>query len=230
MFVIVFIFSVSTSVILAVSSTSIAISENDRASIFYTSYSNLYNTKQITIKSAVPYTSGEEGQYTQYTISCFVDEESSDTGYTCKMISKLYKKDGSLVKRSLFPFDGYQYSEIIETNELVKTSYSNQQLLMYFNSQITAISKYLMYLSISPSVIEANKISYDCKSSFDLNSFSFKKRISVNFDNEEKTKIILDFNKNDYITRINYKTTSDFIMEINYEKEDFDFPNLNKYQ
>ena len=224
-FIVLLVLSLCLNVIVAVSSSQISTftnNEDSRRNVFYTSQNKLSNSDELTIISKAPYTKGSEGQISEDKISCSLKKESTTQEYECSMISKLYNADSSLVRTSYFPGDGYQYT--VEGENKTKNVYSNESLTAYFSVLVLGAQTYMSYLILENSLIETYKMYYDIKISFDFSQFSLEKQIDVNYKvNEENSKIELNFNSKDHITKVS-DTNLGSTLDISYSKENLEFP------
>lgn len=228
LFVIVFIFSVTTSVVLGLSSTTILANSNDkeaRRHIYYTSLNKLSSSKNITIISTMPY-SKEEGYISKDKITCSLNNESLSESYSCTMISQLFDDSSKIVRTSYFPGDGYKYS--LEGDIKSKTIYSNNLLSTYFLSLLAGATTYVSYLAFNQESIDAYSINYKHDSEFDFNTFSILKNIAVNFTVGSNTqKIDFTFDKNDYLTKLTFGKDSS--LQLSYKKANITFPSFNGF-
>lgn len=224
LFVLVFITSVSVSLILGFSSTYISNNENSRRNTYYTASNYVNKSKYISIVSKSPYSAGEEGQIVEDNVSCTLNEET----YTCQMISTLYNEDSSVVRTSYFPGDGFKYT--LAGNTKTKTVFTNDSLVNYFKSLLAGVQTYLSFLAYSNTIIDAYNINYDTNVSFNFSKFTLNKEIMIDYGNEEsKQKLRLEFNKKDYVTYIGFVDT-DISLKINYKNNKLNIPSLVGYQ
>ena len=232
-FVIVFIFCVSISIILGVSSSTFAKDEDARRNIYFSSAYKLANNKTISITATTPYSLGEEGQYTKETATCVTNKDDQTTN--CSMISRLYNADASLVRTSYFPGDGYKYTNINGEAKGTKTPYSNDNLQSYCASFILGVNMYLALLSSDTRSIEESKLDFDSNIKFDFNTFSLFKNITIKYEISNTKQIIgLKFDKNDFLRKVEIKASTDTeelttSINIDYKKANLDFSSLVGY-
>lgn len=227
LFVIVFIFSVSCSVIFAISSTT-TLSNNisSRREIYYKATNKITNSREITIIAKMPYS--QNGDISEDKITCSLAKESS-TSYNCSMISKLFDKNSNLIRTSYFPGDGYKYTKNANEDKGTKEIYDNASLISYFNSTRSGLTYYLALLSYDEKTIETNSIKYYTKTSFDFNTFSLSKNIDVKYLNEGTTEEFeFAFDKNSYLKDFSYNTYNTSF-SLTYQKANLKFPILTSY-
>lgn len=226
-FLIIFcIFSVCCSAAFAISSSTIKINtEAAREKLFHTSSNYLNNSKQITLTSTMPYTPGEEGQYSKDVISCSIGETSVE----CQMISKLYNQDHSLIRTSYFPGDGFKYTDA--KDEIgTKTQYANTNLLTYFSQLYKGVSGQLTFLASSNNDIETYKINFSGKAKLNLSKFTLEKSIKINYQiGSSPQKVNLYFDGKDHAKKVEIISNATSTIEIDYKKTSFSFPSFNDY-
>jgi len=226
--VIVFVFSVITSVIFAVSSpTTLKNSISSRRKIFYTSINDISNSKNITITSKTPYNLGGANQQVEDKITCSLDNET--TTYKCTMISRLYNENSKLVRTSYFPGDGYKYTLEDGDNTGTKTPSSDSVVTSYFASLISGAQNYLSILTYDSKTIETYSVKYNKKIHFNFNTFSLSKSFNVSYTiGSQSVNAKLIFDKKDRLSKLQ-DVTNKSSMSISYNKAKLDFPSFIGY-
>ena len=224
-FVVVFLISISTCIVLSIGSTTVTTftsNEKSRRETFYRAYNKLANAEVITIKSTSPYTGNDLNYKTEATITCTAQTDEGVKNYECKMISKLLNDSSKVVRTSYFPGDGYQYT--VENQTQTKKKYPNTSLTTYFANLYTGATMQLNFLAYDNQTIKNYSIVYRTDVTFDINSFSLEKDINVSYKTaESEVNFRLGFNKNDYLNEVYYKQTNSTI-NIRYKKARLSFP------
>ena len=232
LFVIVFVFSLATSIIFAVASPVLSNSEEAKRQLYYSAAYKLHGVENITITSSKPSVSAISGRTEEDKISCSLNEASST--YSCSMISKLYDSDSKLIKTSYFPGDGFKYTE--EGENKPKTPYSNTSLVSVCNSLMGGANTWTSFLAKDNKSLEDNAVVFGEDISFSFSEFSLTKKIAITYEDKvsnSNPNILLEFDKNNYLKKITYKTdvkAEDVsTLEFVYEKTTFSFPSFAAY-
>lgn len=228
--VIIFVLSIVLNIILGASSTTFTLYTNKKKAItemYYSSAIALTNSKAITIKSTTPY-SLEEGHTSKDEISCKVIFKDDSESYECRMVSKLYNKDSSLVRTSYFPGDGYKYTA--ENNTYTKTKYSNDNLYSYFSALTSGANINLYRLVYDSETAESYSSKIKKGLFFDLNTFSLNKKLSLNCNESATSKNTIKYrfdshDRLEYLKDTNQKST----LSINYKYSKLSIPDLIGY-
>lgn len=225
-FVITFLLSIVMNISLFMSSSNrLALKDdsNTRLKLYYSANFNLTESKYLTIIAKKPY---NETQTSVDEAVCTLTDASKST-YSCKQISKLYESDGTLVRTSYFPGDGYKYS--LEGETRTKTEFSNEALESYFKSLVAISFNYLSYLVydlIYTSYAEFFEAETDVD--FNFNYFSLDKEIEIEVDQgTTKFETKFNFDGKDRLTKVVAEPYYNF--ELNYEKNELQFPSFNNY-
>ena len=225
LFIVVFVLSLCMNVVLGTSSTlKLAFKDNmdTRVRMFYTASAHISNSNNITI---INENKQSENQKVKEQITCSLDTKSNN--YNCKMISKLYNNDSTLVRTSYFPGDGYKYSLEGETKK--KIAFTNDNLSAYFTSLLQGAFFGLNYYVIDYTTpANKNLFSFDTDLDFSFNTFSFSKNAEINYKSTPTaTKINLTFDKKDRLT--NVTINKDAKLSLIYSKTQLVFPSFEGY-
>lgn len=195
---IIFILSISLSIMLAMSTTyGMVLKDNPNArkkivskteqSIddkFYVSYKNIKDS---------------EGSYVQGQIACVVLEDDFD----CKMIEKEYDKSNALVRTNYMPGDDFKY--VLEGENKSKTTYYDADIQ---NEATIKVSKFIVDLRL---LLQENDEKYDydidfkTKLKLDFSNFELDKIINVTTTHAEKVETkIMEVNGQDCVEKIIY--------------------------
>jgi len=225
--IIIFVLSLGFNVVLSMSSTNNLIFKDSLESRF-----KLYSTSTYKLKQSNEFYIVSENKYgaTQKAIdkvSCYKEDGSVSATYICSQISSLYEADGTLVRTSYFPGDGYKYT--VEGDVKTKSAYSNASLEAYFKSLVNGAYSSLSYIIFEYNN-EAAKEYMSYSTDFKFNDFSIQKIVNVQYKNEEinyEFKESCTFDNNDYLVKLNINESAN--LNISYEKQTLNFPSFEGF-
>ena len=236
--------SLSLNIILAISYKNLENNESDSTIIYSMNTSgNLENTKIIlandyeSIKSAYLASNSvfndavdltfftknyaSTTTLTESTTTCSITSEGIITN--CSMMSKLTDLEGTIMKESFFPGDGYKYT--IEGNSKTKSVSANTVIENYFYNLVIGILNYLDYLNVSEDFASTSSFTYVSEINVNYAEFSLiSKKINCSYNS---TSFTLSFDSTDRVTGLYFNENT--INNLTYELTQLNFPSFEGF-
>ncbi len=225
LFVVIFVLSISFNVILGLSSTNSLIfkdSKEARMNLYTKASYTLDNVKSLTIVNDSPYNVGNITGFSKDTITCSIEGEETN----CAMISTLHDTEGTLLRTSYFPGDGYKYT--INGTTKIKTAYPNASLSTTFSGFFLGAKISMMYM-VGDSSSSSAEFSFKTKTKFSFNTFSLVKTVNASCKNGEKIyDYSFTFDGKDRLEKV-YSKEQDSTLSFEYKKVTLSFPSFDQY-